>query len=317
MVGRPAARVLDPVVHPLPGVLTPGPGSFNVIIGYKPAWRGVPAAAAAALQSAKAASNATLAAAKAAKVAAAGTPGAPAAVLAEETAKTAAAAAMGSAITAAAGGADIHICVTPLPLPPHGPGVVIDGSPTVLINGLPACRQMDTILEALGPPNKIAMGLPTVLIGGISPVAPGTALGSAVAGVNPGGSIVNCGFIIDAAIDRLRGTNPNAAAPVGQDGSFTAIENRHNTSLTWGSDFQSAFDAVRDGGHGTVAIVGISYSGSGSHVVVLANDGGAVGVVEGQNWGAGNPQEVITSPARANTRYNGDGGSNIGWGLVP
>ena len=43
--------------------------------------------------------------------------------------------------------------------------LVVDGSPTVLINGLPACRQGDTIIEAVGPPNKIAMGLPTVIIG--------------------------------------------------------------------------------------------------------------------------------------------------------
>jgi len=175
MVGRPAARVFDPVAHPLPPVLTPGPGSFNVIIGYLPAWRGVPAAAATALKSAKASSNATLAAAKAATTAAAGTPGAPAAIAAEETAKAAAIVTMSASITAAAGGADIHICSTPLPLPPHGPGVVIDGSPTVLINGLPACRQMDTILEALGPPNKIVTGLASVLIGnGSSIILEGT-----------------------------------------------------------------------------------------------------------------------------------------------
>ena len=46
-MGRPAARVTDPVLHPLPGVLTPGPGSLNVLIGGLPAWRGIPAAAAA------------------------------------------------------------------------------------------------------------------------------------------------------------------------------------------------------------------------------------------------------------------------------
>lgn len=40
----PAARVTDPVVHPLPGILQPGPGSPNVLIGNLPAWRGVPAA---------------------------------------------------------------------------------------------------------------------------------------------------------------------------------------------------------------------------------------------------------------------------------
>jgi uncharacterized Zn-binding protein involved in type VI secretion len=43
---------------------------------------------------------------------------------------------------------------------------VIDGSATVLINNLPACRLGDTIVEAVGPPNKIVMGEPTVIIGG-------------------------------------------------------------------------------------------------------------------------------------------------------
>lgn len=165
----PAARIMDPVLHPLPPVLQPGPGSMNVIIGGMLAWRGVPAAAAAAIQAAKAVSDAALQVAQAATVAAAGTPGAPAAIAAEETAKNTAAASMGSMITGAAAGADIHICLTPLgplPVPTHGPGVVIDGSQTVLINNLPACRMGDTLLEALGPPNKIAMGLPTVIIGG-------------------------------------------------------------------------------------------------------------------------------------------------------
>ena len=73
---------------------------------------------------------------------------------------------MGSMITSMAAGADIHICATPLPIPPHGPGVVIDGSQTVLVNNLQASRMADTVLEAIGPPNKIAMGCPTVLIGG-------------------------------------------------------------------------------------------------------------------------------------------------------
>ena len=99
-------------------------------------------------------------------MAAAGTPGAPAAKAAEETTKGACAAQMGSMITGMAGGADIHTCSTPLPIPPHGPGVVIDGSATVLINGLPACRMGDTVLEAVGPPNKIAKGEMTVLIAG-------------------------------------------------------------------------------------------------------------------------------------------------------
>jgi uncharacterized Zn-binding protein involved in type VI secretion len=161
----PAARVTDPVVHPLPPVLTPGPGSLNVLIGDLPAWRGIPAAAAAALQAAKQVSDAAIQTAEAATLAAAGTPGAPAAEAAEQATKATAAASMSSTITSAAGGADIHSCETPLPAPPHGPGVVIDACPTVLINNLPAARMGDTILEAVGPPNQIAMGCPTVIIG--------------------------------------------------------------------------------------------------------------------------------------------------------
>jgi uncharacterized Zn-binding protein involved in type VI secretion len=173
----PAARILDPVIHPAPGMLTPGPGSPNVLIGGKLAWRGVPAGAAAAISTAKAASDKVIQAAEAATALAAGTPGLPAAKAAEETAKSTAAATMGSMITGMAGGADIHACTTPLPIPPHGPGVVIDGSPTVLINGLPACRQGDTIIEAVGPPDKIAMGLPTVIIGDVpGPAGGGGAL---------------------------------------------------------------------------------------------------------------------------------------------
>jgi uncharacterized Zn-binding protein involved in type VI secretion len=141
-----------------------GPGSFNVLIGSIPAWRGVPAAFAAALQAAKATSDAAIQAAEAATLAAAGTPGAVAAKTAEEAVKATAAATMGSMITGGAGGADIHTCTTPLP-PAHGAGVVVDGSPTVLINGLPACRQGDTVVEALGPPNKIVLAFQTVLIG--------------------------------------------------------------------------------------------------------------------------------------------------------
>jgi hypothetical protein len=124
----PAARILDPVAHP-------GAGDADaVLIGGKPAWRGVPAGAAAAISSAKATSDAAIKLAEANTVAAAGTPGLPAAKAAEETAKTTAATGIASMISGAAGGADIHACTTPLPVPPHGPGV--DGSATVLINGL-------------------------------------------------------------------------------------------------------------------------------------------------------------------------------------
>lgn len=162
----PAARITDPVSHPLPPVLTGGPTAVTVSIGFLLAWRGIGAAAAASLQTAKKASEARIKVAEAATLAAAGTPGAPAAKTAEETLKAAEALAMGAMISAAAATTDVHACATPLPLPPHGPGVVVTPSKTVIIAGQPAARQGDTILEAVGPPNKIAMGCPTVIIGG-------------------------------------------------------------------------------------------------------------------------------------------------------
>lgn len=146
----PAARILDTTAHPLPGILVPAPGSPNVLIGFRPAWRAIPLAAVAALQTAKTASDTAVAAAS-------GTPGAPAAQAAAMTA-------MSSAISAASAGADINVCATPVP--PHGPGVVITGSATVVINNLPPARMGDTILEALGPPNVITSGEMTVVIGG-------------------------------------------------------------------------------------------------------------------------------------------------------
>lgn len=162
----PAARVTDNVVHPLPPVLTPGPGSMNVMIGYLPAWRGIPAAAAAALQAAKQISDTAIQVAEAATMATAGTPAGPAAYAAEQAAKAASLAALGSAISSMGGMSDIHLCTTPSPVPPHGPGVVVDGSTTVMINNMPACRLGDTIIEPLGPPNKIVKGEMTVIIGG-------------------------------------------------------------------------------------------------------------------------------------------------------
>ncbi|MEG4534418.1 PAAR domain-containing protein [Microcoleus sp. D2_18a_D3] len=167
-MGRAAARIIDPVAHPLPPVLTGGPGSSNVWIGNLPAWRGLPTAAVPDLIAAVKDSGLAIKKAELATELAKGKPPAEGLAKANEI-KTKAdeAIKMGKKIAnIAAGGTDIHTCTTPLPLPPHGPGVVIDGSATVLINGLPACRAGDTIVEAIGPPNKIIAGCFTVQIGG-------------------------------------------------------------------------------------------------------------------------------------------------------
>lgn len=95
----PAARMGDLTSHGTP--LSPGPGSLDVLIGGKPAWRAT---------------------------------------------------------------ADFHACPLVTGVVPHVGGVVMMGSATVLINNLPAARQGDMIVES-GPPNSIALGELTVMIG--------------------------------------------------------------------------------------------------------------------------------------------------------
>ena len=97
-MGQPAARLGDQTSHGTP--LAPGPGSVNVLIGGRPAWRAA---------------------------------------------------------------ADFHACPLFNGVVPHVGGVVAVGSPTVLIGGLPAARQGDSVVEA--PPNAILLGEITVLIG--------------------------------------------------------------------------------------------------------------------------------------------------------
>ena len=158
----PAARITDNVAHPLPPVLTGGPTAITVIIGFLPAWRGIGGAAAAAIQSANQTATTSIKAAEATTAAAVG-PAAPIAYAAEQALKASLLAAMSSMITGS--GTDIHACLTPSPIPPHGPGVVTTPSATVVIANMPAARMGDTITEAIGPPNTIVKGEPTVIIG--------------------------------------------------------------------------------------------------------------------------------------------------------
>jgi len=60
--------------------------------------------------------------------------------------------------------ADFHTCPLVTGVVPHVGGVVAMGSTTVLIENMPAARQGDMIVEA-GPPNSIALGEMTVMIG--------------------------------------------------------------------------------------------------------------------------------------------------------
>jgi uncharacterized Zn-binding protein involved in type VI secretion len=61
-------------------------------------------------------------------------------------------------------GGDTHVCPLVDGVKPHVGGVVALGSLTVLIGGMPAARQGDSVVEASAP-DSIALGAVTVTIG--------------------------------------------------------------------------------------------------------------------------------------------------------
>ena len=162
-----AARLNDPTAHG--GTLVPGPPSMNVTIGGQPAWLGMTPAAVAALVKIVTDGLKNIAD-KTAKVTAAAAlppPGGPAALLkAQKDLAAAVKDAVSNAIAfMTSSGVSMNICPVVKVLIPDGNGVVITPSNTVLINNWGACRVGDTIQEATSV-NVIAMGCPTVIIGG-------------------------------------------------------------------------------------------------------------------------------------------------------
>lgn len=216
MPGKPAVRLTDTVAHPLPPVLTGGPGSPTVLICFLPAWRAVSPAVVAGLQSAQKTADTVIQIAENAAKAASATPAGPGLRVAAETAKGVAAAAMSVSIASAAAGSDMHICLTPWPIPPHAIGVDIEGSPTVLVNYFRQARQGDKLLEAIGGTGSITGGCPTVLVGAAGIVgnvpAGQAACAAAAAGRNPPpGTVDNNG-------------NPIAANTPGQSYNNCGVE---------------------------------------------------------------------------------------------
>jgi uncharacterized Zn-binding protein involved in type VI secretion len=165
-----AARLGDDVVHPIPPKLTGGPCSPNVVIGGQHAWLAIdPADLVALMRTIEEAKVAVLKAETATAIAKEKSPGTAAVGIAEANevkVKAEQCEKIASAIgSLASKGVSIHACVSLLPAP--APGIVVTGSTTVKINGLPACRVGDTILEGLlHAPNLIKGGCPTVIVGG-------------------------------------------------------------------------------------------------------------------------------------------------------
>ncbi len=83
---------------------------------------------------------------------------------------------------------DQHACPAVSVSGADGVGMVMMGSPTVLIDFMMACRMGDIVVEipglAMGPMNPIVMGCPTVMIGEVGTPSPGAGgLGGVVAGL--------------------------------------------------------------------------------------------------------------------------------------
>lgn len=183
---KPAAYAGCPVEHPTPMLLN-GPGCPTVLIEDKNAWRALrygydpPFSEAGTgepydprpervrrrpeTDALRAKRRETRKAVETADAAAKAAPTAEN-TAAAEAAKKAALETMSAEILAVAGLADIHTCETPYPSPLHGPGLVVDTESTVFATGYPMAREGDTILEAIGPLNKVFAGCATVLLGG-------------------------------------------------------------------------------------------------------------------------------------------------------
>jgi len=76
---------------------------------------------------------------------------------------------------------DMHVCPLVTGVVPHVGGPIILGSIGVLIGGRPAARMGDMV-TCVGPPDTIMMGVPTVMIGEISPAPGGAGSGGGGAG---------------------------------------------------------------------------------------------------------------------------------------
>lgn len=123
--------------------------------------------------------------------------------------------------------ADMHVCplVTPaVPPVPHVGGPIIGpGVPTVLIGGMP-CATIGDMVTCVGPPDVIAVGCPTVMIG-----MAGSGAGSAGA-AGAGGASGAAASAATAVFDR--NVNPESADKAESAAGESVTEARVSKGLT-------------------------------------------------------------------------------------
>jgi type VI secretion system secreted protein VgrG len=99
---------------------------------------------------------------------------------------------------------DQHACPMVSITGPDGVGMVMMGSPTVLIDYMMACRLGDIVIEkpglAMGPANPIIMGCPTVMIGDVGMGSPGPATMGNMAAAMSGAEAAAAGTLAQASV---------------------------------------------------------------------------------------------------------------------
>ena len=169
---------------------------------------------------------------------------------------------------------DVHICSQQTAGVPHGGGMVMVADPMVLINGLPAVRVGDVIVET-GPPNTVVQGDSSVILG--QPGPPVASIAPVESSESPG--LATLGEFLDADVVVMVG-RAKALGRVGggrkEDGSIVA-----------GAQLGGKASAIEGEVSGSVKIplgddwaITLGATGEGSLLTAGATAGGGV------SWGA-------------------------------
>lgn len=128
---------------------------------------------------------------------------------------------------------------------------------------------------------------------------------------------MNDGFIVEAALARLRNTDPEAVAlKQGPRLLRDITASLGGVMLTKIRDFAEAFRLLpSDGPDNSALLLILSQELPMGHVVIITNEATETAIIEAQHWGPTYPQTVFYGPAEAEARY----GTQVAlwFGMVP
>lgn len=115
---------------------------------------------------------------------------------------------------------------------------------------------------------------------------------------------MNDGFIVEAAIARLRNLDPEAVALNQGPRLLRDITASLGVTLTKISDFAEAFRRVpTDGPDCSALLLIVSQELPMGHVVIITNEATETAIIEAQHWGPTYPQAVFANAEEAEARY--------------